>query len=72
MESDKSLTVLMSFYTLDDPTKLRASIRSISKAQDWPPQKIILVRDGVVGPEINDVIDMEKLVFMKQKLFILS
>lgn len=61
MESDKSLTVLLSFCHTDDPIKLRNSIRSISKAQDHSPQKIVLVRDGVVGPEINDVIDYWKM-----------
>lgn len=53
---NKNYSVLMSVYASESPLNLRQSIDSI-KAQDLKPSEFVLVIDGPIGPDLNEVIE---------------
>lgn len=48
-------SVLMPVYPLLDPAHLHAALESVAH-QSLPPGEIVLVRDGLLGPELEEVI----------------
>jgi len=53
--SDKKYSVLMSVYQKEKPTYLKISIKSMLN-QTLPPNEIVIVKDGPIPKELNDVI----------------
>jgi len=55
-------SVLMSVYKADTPSNLEASLKSIWDEQTIKPSQIVLVQDGPVSEDINDVIKKHEII----------
>lgn len=52
-----NFSVLISVYDKENPKYLKAALESIWNQQTLRPSEIVLVKDGVLTPELNEVID---------------
>lgn len=52
----EGFSLLMSVYAGDRPDYLQQSFRSVVHAQTRPPDDVVLVQDGPVGPELTEAI----------------
>lgn len=51
-----NFSVLISVYIKDDPTYLEAALKSIWQDQTLKPNEIVIVKDGTLTKEINEII----------------
>lgn len=58
-----TISVLMSFYSKDDPSRLEAALSSIWDEQSLTPDEVVLIQDGNVSKELAQVAN----VFAAQK-----
>ena len=49
-------SVLLAVYAGDDPEHLGRSLRSVAEEQTRPPAEVVVVRDGPVGPDLEDAL----------------
>lgn len=49
-------SVLLPVYRGDDPTHFDASVRSVTVDQELPPTELVIVRDGPVSDEIEEIL----------------
>jgi glycosyltransferase involved in cell wall biosynthesis len=52
-----NFSVLISVYAKERPEYLQAALESIWNTQSLRPTEIVLVKDGILTPELNEVID---------------
>lgn len=52
-----SLSVLMSVYKSEKPTYLDRALKSVWDDQNLKPNYIVLVKDGPLGPELDDIVN---------------
>ena len=52
-----SFSVLISVYDKENPEHLKAALESIWNKQTLRPSEIVLVKDGILTPELDEVID---------------
>ena len=52
-----SFSVLISVYDKEKPEYLKVALESIWNHQTLRPSEIVLVKDGILTPELDEVID---------------
>ncbi|WP_129339758.1 glycosyltransferase [Cellulomonas endophytica] len=55
--SDPAFSLLLPVYAGDDAAHLARALRSCTAEQTLPPDEVVLVQDGPVGPALADVLD---------------
>ena len=54
---DRRFSVLLPVYHRDSPDFLRRAFDSVTSEQTLPPDEVVIVRDGPVGPELATLVD---------------
>lgn len=63
-----NFSVLLPVYYADDPVFLRRAIESVTVEQELRPTQVVLVVDGPIGQQLQEVIDEQALVLQAENI----